>query len=304
MEEGETQSSITTFDVCPMKWNLNYNLLLSGQAVNMDTMIGKAWHKVMEFMYGNKGEVPKIKCEYEVPGQEDSSALMEHWENILRIYAEEYAIVFKDEFANLQVEGLEQEIDITFPWKGHKIRLRGVIDLMGSLFKRRRIMDHKTSSNINTKGWQYKFQFMFYMWLVSKAIKNYKDYMFIVNGMVKPTIRVKKNETTVGFYARLRGDIKAFPKEYFPRETLLKDSGDIDYFEANILGPKLDRIILLKTEGIKNPNGLIMAALMGPNTHSCNNQYGKPCVFIDVCERRIEAKRFPQRKVKHIEINN
>lgn len=309
LQSGITQSEIIMFDLCPRKWYFAYNLLLSGAEPNLDFMIGTAWHKIMASMYANGGEVPEeIVCEWE-PGTRidaDSSALMEHWQRILRVYAEEYARHYKDEFANLQVEHIEQEIDLTVPWKGLKIRLRGVIDLMGTLGGIHRTYDWKTNTGINPgtlRGWQFRFQFMFYLWLVRKALKIKSK--FIVGAMIKPTIRVKQCESSQGYVQRLRGLIRTTPSDYFQREPLLLGEGAMDKFESEVLAPKLDRFAILQRFADADDlmiNDDAMSALMGPNTGACLNQFGKPCTFLEICEGKIKAEKFNKRKIKHTEI--
>lgn len=314
--EGSTQSEITTFDVCPVKWYYHYNLLLSGGDANIDFAIGTAWHKIMAGIYTPESgeDWREVKCQYEEGAEknQEHEALLEQWDKILQVYAERYIIKYKDEIANLQVLGVEQEIDVTIPWKGTEIRLRGVVDLRGKLLGKMMLFDHKTTSGLNSalmRGWEYRFQFMFYLWLARQVLSDMPDRL-IINVMVKPTIRIKQTESLGAYLGRLRKEIIDDPNKYFYRQPLILTKGKMERFEQEVLFPKFDRIAMMQesTKSVEECGAQVLDTLeeiipsfMGANTHSCI-QFGKFCPFLGVCEGKQDVNKLHVRKIKHPEI--
>lgn len=307
VEEGFTQSEIAILNECGFKWHLMYNLRLSSHNPQWHFAIGSAWHKIMENLYESKGRTfqpfggvkldPYVDCTPEV------QALQEQEERILIVYAEEYMERFKDEFATLQISGLEQIHDLTIDWKGQKIRLKGMIDLAGQIGSHEIIMDHKSSKNISQalmRGWQFRFQFMFYHW-INQQIKGKRRVRFVINAMRKPSIRVKKFESLNGFLQRLRAEIRSDPTKYFFRETLILSSGQLERFESQTLAPKLNKLALIQNPA--TPANVLSAIVLDKNTEACVNIItGAYCPFFEICEKDLSADRFTRREHKHPEL--
>lgn len=303
-KEGWSQSELTTGDDCWYKWYLKYDRLLDPAEANIKFAVGTAWHKIMEDIYNSKGKgFSAPHCEYEGNPHLSSEreALLEQWDKILTVYAEEYLILYKDDFANLQIESVEEEVAHKIDLDGMEILLRGKIDLQVMFGKQFQVWDHKSTAGMNAallRGWDFKFQFMFYIWLVTQTLKGKKVGKFIVNAMIKPTKRVKINQSLQGYLAELRKDIRCEPKKFFHREPLLLTEGKLDRFESNILMPKLNRIALLQDS--ETPQ-VVLSALLAPNTVSCMN-FGEYCPFFDLCEHKIDPSRFEKRQQKHTEL--
>lgn len=302
-EQGWTQSEITLMDDCAYKWYLKYDRLLDPAEANIKFAVGTAWHLIMQDIYNSKGKgfsPPKCKYEGNPLLSSEREALLEQWDKILTVYGEEYITHYKDDFATLQIEGVEEVVDLEIEHNGVEIRLKGIIDLRAFQGKSQLIMDHKSAGGMNSallRGWDFRFQFMFYIWLIQKAVDK-KVNKFIVNAMIKPTKRVKIAQSLLGFLNELRNDIRKEPKKFFYREPLLLTEGKMDRFESNILTPTLNKIAILQTEN--TPQDVLMA-LLKPNTQSCMN-FNEYCPFFDLCEHKISADRFEKRKQKHQEL--
>lgn len=302
-KHGWTQSEITLMDDCAYKWYLKYDRMLDPAEANIKFAVGTAWHKILEEIYNSKGKgfaPPDCKYEGNPLLSSEREALLEQWNKILVVYAEEYIKHFKDDFASLQIEGVEEEISFEIEHMDMLIRLRGMIDLRAIQGKNHIVFDHKSTAGMNAallKGWDFRFQFMFYIWLVTKAVDR-KVNKFIVNAMIKPTKRVKMNQSLQGFLVELRNDIRLTPTKFFYREPLLLTEGKMERFESNVLVPKLNTIALLQNGETSQE---VIMALVKPNTSSCMN-FGEYCPFFDLCEHKISPDRFSKRTKKHSEL--
>lgn len=308
VEEGYTQTELGILDECGFKWHLMYNWRLSGSDPQWYYAVGAAWHQIMENLYRSGGETfrpYRVILESYVDTTPEVQALQEQWEKILEVYAEEYVGYFghKGEFASLQVDGIEQIQDLTIEWKGQKIRLKGMVDLKGRRYSKRQITDHKTFRTMNdalTQGWQFRFQFMFYRWLNRELTGEKERVDFVVNGMRKPSIKVKKSESLPGYLQRLRGEIRTKPTDYFFRETLMLNEGRMKRFEEEVLAPKLNKIALIQQPP---SNDVLSALVLNKNTEACINKItGVYCPFFQICEKGTNPDRFTRREHKHPEL--
>lgn len=274
--EGWTQSEITTYNNCHMLWYWRYGMLLRRKGIlNWANIYGTAFHATLEEMYATQGKrwspAPLI-----IPGDVAMTTVnllkKEYWEKVLAIQTECYAHHHKDDFELFQVEHLERDVDIT--WNG--IRLRGKLDLTflaitsGLLW----LMDHKTTKDLTLRqvaGWDFRFQFMFYLWLALQLEPDKPIVGYYINAIKKPTIRQKQGETMPSFFARLRGEMMSEPEKYYYREPLMLTKTSMAYFEKHILGPKLFNINLLTNGEISD---IVKENLVkDPNTDYCQ-RYG------------------------------
>lgn len=308
IDEGWTQTELGTLDECGYKWYLAYNMMLSGSEPQWYFAIGAGWHQILENIYksgGIKYHPYKVVLEPYVDTTVEIQALQEQWERILQVYAEEYLEYFrkKGEFASLQILGLEQIHDLTITWKGQKIRLKGMVDLRGKRGSQEFIMDHKTYKLFNVgliRGWEFRFQFMFYHWL-NQQIEGKKRVDFIINGMRKPSIKQKKTESFNGYLQRLRCKIKTEPTNYFFREKMVLTQGKMEKFESEVLAPKLNKIALIQDP--TTPRDVLSALILNKNTEACVNKItGAYCPYFEICERGLNPDRFTQREHKHPEL--
>ncbi|WP_230679081.1 hypothetical protein, partial [Streptococcus pneumoniae] len=68
--------------------------------------------------------------------------------------------------------------------------------------------------------WDFKFQFMFYCWLVvqTQGIKNVET--FTVDAVKKPQIRPTKGEPLIAYGRRVESALLCKPDDYFYRATM------------------------------------------------------------------------------------
>lgn len=304
--EGWTQSEITTMDDCSMIWFWRYGMLLRRKGwFSWASVYGTAFHSTMEEMYATGGKrwapAPLI-----VPDGITLNAKQltekEYWERTLAVQTECYAERWKDDFQLFKVEKLERDVDIVF----EGIRLRGKIDLTfftndGRLW----LLDHKTTSRLDLKtvaGWDFRFQFMFYLWLAMKEFPDMPFAGYYINAIKKPTIRQKQNESIDAFFARLQMNMSMEPDEYYYRDRLLLTKTSISHFEETVLRPKLNRIKLLTNPDVSDM--IKRTLVMNPNTNRCQ-LYGV-CEYLPLCQHGYsrESFQFEQRGAKHEELNN
>jgi hypothetical protein len=198
-----------------------------------------------------------------------------------------YAIYYKADPITWDIVHVERELDVMY----RGFRLRGKIDLKVKQKNGLWIVDHKTMSRLNrdvVAGWDFRFQFMFYIWLMSMIDKD-KIEGYIVNGVKKPELRVKQNETIQGFAARVREDMIANPDKYFYREEYPITKGALEHFRLEVVDPYLDKLQFI----IDNPTNPLANSLMREkNTSECQKWGGAPCPYIDACRHGLEKMRF------------
>lgn len=314
LQEGCTQSEITTMDNCGMLWFWRYGMLLrkKGQ-FSWATTYGSGAHQAWEEMYSTKGKrwsAPDLREQLrgKVLTQAQEKELY-YWQGVLNVQTECYAQFYKDDFDMFNVEKAEIIVDITIDWQGTKIRLKGMIDLKFAMLQRDGLwmMDHKTTGRMDlqtVQGWDFRFQFMFYLWLMTRyeeqegRVSKFRGYY--INAMKKPTIRVKQNESTEAYFERLRNEMLMEPAKYYYRQPLLLDRGAIEHFEQHVLAPKLHRISLLTSTEV--PDSIKLSIVNNMNTDHCQ-RYGV-CEFLPLCAHgwELEGFQYEKRPTKHEEL--
>ncbi len=303
---GWTQSEITTMDNCGMLWFWRYGMMLDKLGlVSWASVYGTACHSTWEEMYATKGQrwspaplkIPQQSLSLEQQKQRT------YWEGILPVQMEAYANYYKDDFIGWSVQKAELVLE-------HKlengIMLTGKVDLIFTISDDGLwLLDFKTSGRLDLKtvmGWDFRFQFMFYVWLAWKALKE-KFRGYYINAMKKPTIRVKQKETFDEFKLRLANEMCMEPEKYFYRERLLMNQGSLDYFERNVLGPKLHRIALLTNPDVSD--SIKSSIVNNMNTDYCQ-RYGGPCAYLPLCNHgyELESFQYQERAVKHTELES
>lgn len=292
-------------DNCGMLWFWRYGMMLDKVGtVSWASIYGTACHSTWEQMYATEGKrwspaplkIPIQSLSLEQQKQRD------YWEGILPVQMAAYAHYWRDDFTFFKIQKFELVLDHTLP---SGIKLTGKVDLIftiaedGGLW----ILDHKTTGRLDLKtvmGWDFRFQFMFYVWLAAKALgSKFKGYY--INAMKKPTIRVKIKETFDEFKLRLENEMTMEPEKYYYRERLLLNQGSLDYFENNVLGPKLHRIALLTNPEVSD--SIKSSIVNNMNTDYCQ-RYGGPCLYLPLCNHGydLEGFQYTQRDVKHTEL--
>lgn len=301
LSEGITQSELSILDECPIKWNFNYNNLLTKSGkFNWSFWVGSAWHSFQEHWRTN------LQCPLNEHWGDDNfyginrdtawEEEYEYWKGILPTYQKVYAKHFAGE-EKLEYSLIEEELSTNFM----DFKLRGKLDLVSDNL--RFIRDFKTTSSawlISPNGWHFKLQFMFYCWLMSKCYPGWTDkpFNFQLDIMQKPNLKQTKKENLQQHIQRVCKDIQDQPEKYFIRETKQILPENIAHFEKTVLAPKLERIALV----VENPE-LALPIITNPNTNVCNT-YGYQCDFFEICERGWDAGKFffEQRKYKHQEL--
>lgn len=303
--DGFTQSELSTFGSCAQKWQWRYNLLLEKAGTySIALMVGTAFHDAMEQFYATKGARVSVAtlqfAEDVIPTAADLQVL-DYWNHVLPEIVNAYCIYYKDDHDKWKVEQIEEEVDIV--WEG--FRLRGKIDLRFKESVGRFILDHKTTSRLTREavaGWDFRFQFMFYLWLKKKQSPKEKLDGYYINAVKKPELRVKKTESVPEFAQRCFEDMIQEPEKYFYRERYLVTKDVLDHFEKAVVRPRL--ILLAAIADPSTPRPLAESILFNKNTDECQHYTGAPCPFIDLCRHGYEKMGFlyRTREQKHIEL--
>ena len=305
--DGFTQSELSTFGACAQKWNWRYNQLLDKAGTySMALMVGTAFHDAMEQFYATKGarvNVATLQFEdHVIPSAEDLQEL-EYWNHVLPMMVKAYAIYYKDDFDIMEVLQIEEEVDVVW----NDFRLRGKIDLRFNEPNGLFILDHKTTARLTREtvaGWDFRFQFMFYLWLktiqkpeIKKELKGYW-----INAVKKPELRVKKNETIPQFALRVFEDMVQEPEKYFYRERFFVTKDLLEHFENQVVLPRINLIKAIADS--KTPRWLAEGILFNKNTDECQHYTGAPCPYIDLCRHGQDKMGFlyRQRDKKHMEL--
>ena len=313
-QEGWTQSEITTLDDCPMMWFWRYGMLLKRKgSFSWSLVYGTAFHATMEEVYATGAQrwspAPLKLPDGIILATPQQKEDFDYWARVLAIQTAAYVRYYRDDFVRMNVIKTEMDVDIVKEWQGKKIRLRGKIDLTFTLDAQDNlwILDFKTTSRLDLKtvaGWDFRFQFMFYLWMGMHTIieqkvgKKFAGYY--IRAIKKPSIYPKKNESWDSFYARLEGEMAAEPEKYFYDNRLLLTTTSMAHFESFVLTPKLNRILLLTNP--ETPDIVKETLVKNPNTNRCQ-LYGT-CEFLPLCEHGydLESFNFTRRNEKHEEL--
>ncbi len=294
-QDGFTQSEFTIQDECMFKWNKKYNERLDIEGYyRMPLIFGTAWHKFQETLFKTKKiKIPVLEFPDNaviVEGDEDK---LKHSQAMLGGMAMAYAKFYKDEVKLWDSPLVEKEISIDYKYKGNIINLKGKIDrgIEGET-----LYDSKSTSMLRTDilaKWDFKFQFMFYLWLSIEA--GYSFHEFVIDAVKKPQIRPHQQEPLIAYERRVESDMLCKPKEYFYRNTLNVTSELMENFEKNILFPKLDRLLLME----KSPNSTLW---LNKNTEACHH-FNETCPYFPICSEGGADTNYITRKLKHTEYN-
>lgn len=304
-KDGFTQSEMMTMDNCPQKWYYQYvEQLQKIGSFSWALVYGSALHATLEEMYltgGKRWSVATLQIPEGAQLTLAQEGQREYYQGLVKIQAEQYFKFYKDDFTCMEVVAVEQQVDTMF----EGLRLKGMIDLIvkmpnGKLW----IFDHKTASRLdaNTQmGWDFRFQFMFYMWLARRQFPDLEFAGFTINAIKKPALRQGKTESQTAFLSRCEFDMISEPDKYFYRDNLPMTKDALQRFEDNILRPKLNRLHLLTNE---DTNDIIKNVLAhNSNTDACMH-YGAPCAFLPLCHHgeELEGFQYERREHKHQEL--
>lgn len=313
--EGWTQSELGTLAECGFKWKLQYDMGLRRKgSFSWALVFGDAFHRTLEDAYANagvlRGGIAEMRFDDDVMLTADNQEEKEYYEMLLEVmvevYLEHYALDFKT--FRLEPNGIERVAVAEIVYRDIPIKLTGKIDLHGTFgfSSIKMIGDHKTCgqlSMVNVLGWDFRFQFMFYVWMLQQIVGKHECGGFMVNAVKKTQLRQKKDESLRSFMSRVRSDMRTRPEEYFYRKHLPLTRGSMENFEENVLKPKLEKIAMLQNPN--TPQEYVAATILDRNTDACF-KYGTnmPCQFLPICQNGLERElsNYEQRKHKHSEL--
>lgn len=308
--DGLTQSEMQTWDDCPEKWYLGYNLMLHKIGKFSWPLVYGHWiHGAWQEFYTTKGKRWSLDTtirDRQFIAQENLIK-EDYWRGVAEVQMSCYASHFKNDHKIIKAVGIEEIVDIWF----EGFRLKGMIDLYSQDLTCKNpsyfVWDHKTTYMLNRAvvlGWDFRFQFLFYCWIATK-VKKWKDMPckgFMVNAMKKPQLKQGVHESLDAFLQRLQNDMMERPEAYYYREKLLLSKDTLKRFEDNILRPKLNRLKLMLDPKV---DPLIkITVLRNKNTNHCVSKFGSQCEFLKACQNGLETEGFQYRKrdVKHQEL--
>lgn len=306
ISEGFTQSELTTFGDCAQKWHWRYNRMIEKAGTfSFALMVGTAFHESMEEFYSTKGKRVSVAtlqfAEGDIASADDILKL-QYWQVVLSAMVRAYCIYYKDDFEKGEIEELEEELDVVY--RGY--RLRGKVDVrMQTKSDGRWIWDHKTASRLTKElvaGWDFRFQFMFYLWLKWIKDPSFKIKGYMINAIKKTELKVKKNESIPEFGQRVFEDMVTEPDKYYHREAYPITKDALIHFQTMVVDP---RITLLQTAADpKTPRQLVEAILFHKNTNECQHYTGAPCPYLDLCRYGEEKMGFlyTKKQRKHLEL--
>lgn len=308
ISEGFTQSELTTFGDCAQKWHWRYNRMLEkAGSFSFPLMVGSLMHDALEQFYATKGKrmaVATLQFDEGVIASSDDMLKLEYWQRVMEVMMKAYQIYYKDDFDLWEVEEIEEEVKVEY----RGLTLRGKIDLRVSEKNNGMwILDHKSAGRFSKEmvaGWDFRFQFMFYLWLKSLQGKH-KLKGYYVNGVKKPELRVKKLESLPEFAQRVFEDMISEPEKYFYREPYPVTSEALKHFQTHVVDP---RISLLKYAAM--PTGDITvrhlqeSILFNKNTNECQHYTGAACPYLELCRHGEDKMLFlyTQKQRKHMEL--
>lgn len=306
LHAGFTQSELTSWSNCHEQWYRGYNQRLRRKGVlNWAYIYGDAMHDSLESFYRNMDGTYELAT-LQIP--EDAMMLAEdelkerYFTELLPRQMERYAKYYANDFENWQIDAAEQIVTVEY----EGIKFTGKIDLLICEDDFHGPLDHKTMGAFSPEifaGYNFRFQFLFYAWLVWKKT-GIRPTCIWWNGIKKPQLKQGKNESFESFMVRIEGDMRLEPEKYMKRQKLpIEEDYHLDHFEKRILGPKLSS---LKTLTDATTSGIILESLARDmNTSNCV-KYGKPCEFLALCQHgfKQEGLSYSARGSKHEELES
>lgn len=297
---GFTQSEIGVWDDCAEKWYLSYNHQLRRRGgFEWYFVYGDGVHTTLEHWYRTGEErVATLQLPEDVIPTGEIAAELAKWQAILEVQMLRYFLYNAADLEGWTPWAVEEKITVKF----EGITFTGKIDLGYQVDgdPANILTDHKTFGMDDYEGWQFRFQFMFYLWLAAKATGR-KINRFVVNGIKKPQLRQGKDESLESFCVRIQQDMIQVPDKYFQRHPLPMIAHSMEHFEERVLRPKIERIKLLTQA--TTPAIVIEALVRNQNTHHCV-QFGSTCEFLPICKSgfKREGHWYFRRENKHEEL--
>lgn len=317
-----TQSEIMTRANCPRKWFYRYALSLKHRGTfNWHFLYGDLLHKMLADFYTNKkarlasAKVEPSKIEFPddvLPTQLDREEA-ELLEKVAGITFSNYCLYYEKMDARMRVRSVERVYKVKY--KG--LQLEGRIDLVAhpsdedGMF----VYDYKTTGSFNPgmlDAWSFRFQFLFYSWLVWRATGRKPDGNY-VNGILKTLLRpkqidrkTKEIESPKEFLSRVDYDMQVNRERYFYRVRMPLAEGMLERFQKDILDPHISNFVMLTkatSDTRRVPLKKIISAIgMAMNTDECH-KYNSFCEFLSLCkDGQMMLPEYITREVKHEEL--
>lgn len=303
LSEGFTQSELTVFDICPEKWYRGYNQLLRRKGLlQWWSVYGTAMHSSLESFYINGDgsyELATLQIPDDIIMTAEDERELRYFTELLALQMERYAKYYINDFEEFTVRSTEQILRV----KHEGLVFQGKVDINWQREEYWGPCDHKTTGMFGpevTKGWNFRFQFLFYAWLLWKSTGEMPNAIWW-NGIRKPALRQNKNESFESFMVRIEGAMRMEPEKYMIRQFLPLEAEHLQHFETRNLGPKLAKLRLLTDSATSD---IIIEALVRDMHNSSCIKYGKPCEFMGLCEygQKDEGAFYVRRETKHEEL--
>lgn len=298
--DGFTQSEFGTWADCAEKWYLGYNQRLSVRGgFEWHFVYGDAVHDTLAHFYRNGDErIAALQFPIETILTSQQEYERDMWQGILNAQMKRYFEYYQDHLEVFSPWSVEETLEVVF----EGITFKGKLDLGYTIDgqKGNIIDDHKTYGIDDYEGWNYRFQFMFYIWLTQKA-KKIKIDKFVVNGIRKPQLRQGKEESLKSFTIRVEQAMIQEPTKYFTRHPLHMIKNSMEHFEQRVLRPKIEKIKLLTQAS--TPANIVEVLVRDQNTHTCV-RYGAKCQFLPICKHGSlrDGHAYVRRQEKHVEL--
>jgi hypothetical protein len=316
-DQGLTQSEIMTRMNCARKWYFRYVKQIKKQgSFSWALLYGDAMHQMLEKYYRQRPEipVPEFRFEEDVILSPTQQEEYKYWRALAEMTFKRHNKVWEKWDEHMVVEMTEQEVE--YEYRG--FRLRGKIDLVVRPYKSEGLfpLDHKTASDFNKglfAGWSFRFQFLFYAWLLWK-VHGVQIAGMYVNAIKKPAERrsVKSQESIPQFIKRVEHNMISDPNKYFRRERLPFDGNTLQRFEEFTLDPILAQFEMVHGAAImpwsefedEDVMQTLIGLVLSMNTDHCH-VYGKPCEFLELCENNFEdfSQEYITTDTKHPELS-
>lgn len=302
VDEGYTQSEISTWKSCRYKWFLSYVQRVTPKVTPGYFEDGGAFHDALEDR-GNgiehsyigvkiRNNYKKFIAELKVPLTEDIIANYDKRMAMVQgMFAGYEATYPRDEWEVIECEG-----EFRVPFEGTFVR--GKRDKKVRISNKIWLVEHKTSSVINS-SYVNKLpmdqQTLTYTW------SDWKETNDLVEGIVydvikKPQIRQKKDESRPEFLERLQAEYTTKPDKYFFRENLRYTKKQLQQFEKNLI-----KILRLMKSCEDDPKANVYR-----NENACDDFGG--CPYKGICLKKSlkgsHMQSFFKRPMKHQELTN
>lgn len=299
-----TQSEISLMDDCPEKWYRAYaqQLELKNAKPSWSLIYGTAIHQAIDDWW-RTGKLDFASLQLIIPDgtilDADDEAEKQYYTGLLRTQMERYITYYANDFTDYKLIHNEQVLSV--PYEG--FILKGKIDRVWKDKKATVLVDTKTAGRLTMEtyeGWHFKFQFMFYVWLLAKATGKAPNEL-LVDAVIKPALRRGKDESMESLHQRIRQAMIQEPSKYFQRVPLAMYKGTLERFEEEILRPKINRFKLLTSD---TDSDTINILARNRNTNNCV-KYGTMCSFLPLCVHGWSAEgfRYVRRDIKHVELD-